>query len=108
LSKIELDESKDLQMIYSLEEITDEKGTENIDTNLLSRVTTDSTFDITPIDNYFPDEALLSLSLMLRFAKNINFLTTGDFPTHWSTKDKSKLLRDVQNFYWNDLTRSKS
>jgi hypothetical protein len=30
LSKIELDESKDLQMIYSQEEITDEKGTKNV------------------------------------------------------------------------------
>jgi hypothetical protein len=54
LSKIELDESEDLQMIYSLEKITDEKV-------FLSRVTTDSTSDITPIDDYFPDESLLSL-----------------------------------------------
>jgi len=102
LSKIELDESEDLQIIYSLEEITNEKGTENFDTDLLSRVTIDSTFDITPIDDYFPDESLLSLSLMPWFAKNINFLTTGDLPTHWCTQDKSKFLSDVQNFYWDD------
>jgi uncharacterized protein (UPF0335 family) len=102
LSKIELDESEDLQIIYSLEEITNEKGTENFDTDLLSRVTIDSTFDITPIDDYFPDESLLSLSLMPWFAKNINFLTIGDLPTHWCTQDKSKFLSDVQNFYWDD------
>jgi len=102
LNKIELDESEDLQMIYSLEEITDEKGTENVDMDLLSKVTTDSTSDITPIDDYFPDESLLSLSLMPWFAKNINFLTIGDLPTHWSTQDKSKFLSDVQNFYWDD------
>jgi len=65
LSKIEFDKSKDLQMIYSQEEITDKKGTENVDTNLLSRLTIDSTSDITPIDDYFPDESLLSLSSML-------------------------------------------
>jgi hypothetical protein len=41
-------------------------------------VTTDSTSDITPIDDYFPDESLLSLSSMPWFAKNINFLTTRD------------------------------
>jgi hypothetical protein len=64
LSKIELDESEDLQMIYSQEEITDEKNTENVDANLLSRVTTDSTSDITPINDYFHDESLLSLSSM--------------------------------------------
>jgi hypothetical protein len=82
LSKIKFDESEDLQMIYSQEKITDQKGTENVDTNLLSRLTIDSTFDITPIDDYFPDESLLSLSSMPWFAKNINFLVTGDLPTH--------------------------
>jgi hypothetical protein len=82
LSKIELDESKDLQMIYSQEEITDEKGTENVDAYLLSRVTTYSTSDITPIDDYFPNKSLLSFSSMPWFAKNINFLTSGFLPAH--------------------------
>jgi hypothetical protein len=82
LSKIELDESEDLQMIYSQEEITDEKDTENVDADLLSRVTTDSTSDITLIDDFFPDESLLSLSSMPWFAKNINFLVTRDLPAH--------------------------
>jgi hypothetical protein len=82
LSKIEFDESEDLQMIYSQEKIMDKKGTENIDADLLSRVTTDSTSDITLIDDYFPDESLLSLSSMPWFAKNINFLAIGDLPTH--------------------------
>jgi hypothetical protein len=49
LSKIELDEFEDLQMIYSQKEITDEKDTENVDADLLSRVTIDSTSDITLI-----------------------------------------------------------
>jgi hypothetical protein len=43
LSKTEFDESEELQMIYSQEEITDEKGTKNIVTDHLSRLTTDST-----------------------------------------------------------------
>ncbi|KAL9342104.1 hypothetical protein Peur_065429 [Populus x canadensis] len=102
LSKIEFDESADLQMIYSQEEITDEKDTENVDADLLSKVTTDSTSDITPIDDYFPDESLLSLSSMPWFAKNINFLATGDLPTHWSTEDKGKFLNEVKKFYWDD------
>jgi len=82
LSKNKLDEFEDLQMIYSQEEITNEKGTENVDADLLSRVTTDSTPDIIPIDDYFPDESLVSLSSMPWFAKNINFLATGDLPAH--------------------------
>jgi hypothetical protein len=85
LSKIEFDESEDLQMIYSQEEITDKKGIGNVDTNHLSRLTTDSTSDITPIDDYFPNESILSLSSMPWFAKNINFLAIGDLLTHWST-----------------------
>jgi hypothetical protein len=64
LSKIEFDEFADLQMIYSQEEITNEKGTKNIDTDHLSRLIIDSTSDITPIDDYFPEESLLSLSSM--------------------------------------------
>jgi hypothetical protein len=82
LSKIEFNESEDLQMIYSQEEITDEKGTENVDVDLLSRVTTDSTSDITLIDDYFPHESLLSLSPMPWFANHINFLATRDLSAH--------------------------
>jgi len=48
----------------------------------LSRLTIDSTSDITPIDDYFPDESLLSLSPMPWFANHINFLATGDLPAH--------------------------
>ena len=51
-------------MIYSQEEIKDKKGTENVDVDLLPRLTIDSTSDITPIDDYFPEESLLSLSSM--------------------------------------------
>jgi hypothetical protein len=53
LSKIEFDESEELQMIYSQEEIEDKKGTENVDTDHLSRLIIDSTSEITPIDAYF-------------------------------------------------------
>jgi len=82
LSKIELDESEDLQIIYSQEEIADEKGTENVVTDHLSKLTIDSTSDITPIDDYFHDKSLLSRSPMPWFANHINFLATGDLPTH--------------------------
>jgi len=76
VSKTEFDEYIDLQMIYPQEEIKEKKGTENVDTDLLSRLTIDSTSDITPIDDYFLDESLLFLSSMPWFAKNINFLAS--------------------------------
>ena len=77
LSKTKFDESEELRMIYSLEEIEDKKGTENVDANLLSRVTTDSTSNITPINDYFPDESLFSISTMPWYANIVNFLVSG-------------------------------
>ncbi|KAL9350761.1 hypothetical protein Peur_058016 [Populus x canadensis] len=82
MSKTEFEEYADLQMIYSQEEIEEKKGTENVDANHLSKLTIDSTSDIPPINDYFSDESLLSLSLMPWFAKNINFLASGFLPTH--------------------------
>jgi len=88
LSKIEFDESEELRMIYSQEEIKDKKGTNNVVADHLSKLTIDSTSDIPPIDDYFPDESLLSLSPMSWFANFVNFLALGYLPTHWSTQDK--------------------
>jgi len=69
-------------MIYFQEEVEEKKGTENVDTDLLSRLTIDSTSYITSINDYFPDESLLSLSSIPWFAKNINFLASGFLPAH--------------------------
>jgi hypothetical protein len=69
-------------MIYSQEEIKDKKGTDNVVADHLSKLTTYSTSDIPPIGDYFPNESLLSLSLMPWFANHINFLTTGDLSAH--------------------------
>jgi DNA-directed RNA polymerase beta subunit len=82
LSKTKFDESEELQMIYSQEEIKDKKGTDNVVTDHLLKLIIDSTFDIPPIDDYFPDKSLLSLSPMLWFANFVNFLTTGDLLAH--------------------------
>ena len=64
LSKTEFDKSEELQMIYSHEEIKDKKGTDNVVADHLSKLIIDSTSDIPPIDDYFPDESLLSISTM--------------------------------------------
>ena len=42
------------------EAINDEKGTENVVADHLSKLTINSTSDITPINDYFPDEYFLS------------------------------------------------
>ncbi|KAL3577714.1 hypothetical protein D5086_019218 [Populus alba] len=74
--------------------IKDKKGTENVVADHLSRLTTDSRSDITPIDDYFPDESLFSVSTMPWFANIVNFLVSGQLPTHWSTQDKRKCIPD--------------
>ena len=73
MSKTDFNEFEDLQMIYSQEEIKDKKGTKNV---IVDQLTIDSTSDITLIDDYFPDESLLSLSSMPWFANHINFLSS--------------------------------
>jgi hypothetical protein len=82
--------------------IKDKKGTKNVVSDHLSRLTIDSTPDITQINDYFPDESLLSISTMPWFANIGNFLAIGDLPNHWSTQDKRKFLNEVKNFYWDD------
>jgi len=79
--------------------IKDKKGTENVVADHLSRLTTDSRSDITPIDDYFPDESLFSVFTMPWFANIVNFLVSGQLPAHWSTQDKRKFLNEVKNFY---------
>ena len=59
----------------------------------MSKLTIDSTSDITLIDDYFPDESSISID---------NFLASGFLPAHLDTQDRRKFLSDVQNFYWND------
>jgi hypothetical protein len=92
-----------VQWILLLQEfditIKDKKGTENVVADHLSRLTTDSRSDIAPIDDYFPDESLLSVSTMSSFANIVNFLVSGQLPAHWSIQDKTKFLNKVKNFY---------
>jgi len=54
--------------------IKDKKVTEYVVADHLSRLTTDSRSDITPIDDYFPDESLFSVSTMSLFVNIVNFL----------------------------------
>jgi hypothetical protein len=82
--------------------IKDKKGTDNVVADHLSKLIIDSTSDIPPIDDYFSNESLLSLSPMPWFANFVNFLALGYLSAHWSTQDKRKFLNKVKSFYWDD------
>jgi hypothetical protein len=79
--------------------IKDKKGTENVVADHLSRFTAYSRSDITPIDDFFPDESLFYVSTIPWFANIVNFLVSEQLSTHWSTQDKRKFLNEVKNFY---------
>jgi hypothetical protein len=62
--------------------IKDKKGTENVVADHMSRLTIDSTSDITQNNDYFPDEYLLYVATMPWFANIVNFLVSGHLPAH--------------------------
>jgi len=68
----------------------------------LSRLTSDLKSDITPIDDYFPDESLLSVCTLPWFGNIVNFLVSRQLLAHWSTEDKGRFLNEVKKFYWDD------
>jgi len=98
----EVNHDSEIFETFKQEGIKDEKGTENVVADHLSRLTTNSRSDITPINDYFPDESLLCISTMPWFANIDNFLTSGFLPAHLDTQDKIKFLSDMQKFYWDD------
>jgi len=74
--------------------IKDKKGTENIIVDHLSRLTINSTSDITQINDYFPDESLLSISTMPWFVNIVNFLfaISLEYPKQKKVFERSKEL----------------
>jgi hypothetical protein len=80
---------------FKEEGIEDEKGTENVVTDHLSKLTIDSTSDITPIDDYFLGQSSLSIASIPWSANIDNFLASGFLPAHLDTQNKRKFLSDV-------------
>jgi len=72
--------------------IKDKKGTENIVADHLSRLTTYSRSDITPIDDYFYDESLLSVSTMPWFSCFRIFASSLEYPRQKKVLERSEEL----------------
>jgi len=98
----EVNHDSEIFETFKQEGIKDEKGTENIVADHLSKLTIDSTSDITPIEEYFPDQSSLSIASIPWSANIDNFLALGFLPAHLDTQDKRKFLRNLKNFYWDD------
>ena len=76
--------------------IKDKKGAENVVADHLSRLTYKFYTDITPINDFFPNEFLFSITSMPWYANIVNFLITGKMPMQWNTQDKKKYLVEVK------------
>ena len=55
-----------------------------------------------PINEYFLDEQLLSISVDPWYADIVNYLATKEIPSFWSKQDKCKFLSQVKYFYQDD------
>jgi hypothetical protein len=58
----EVNHDSEIFKTFKQERIEDEKGTENVVANHLSKLTIDSTFDISPIEEYFHGQSSLSIA----------------------------------------------
>ncbi|KAL4296425.1 hypothetical protein GQ457_12G013270 [Hibiscus cannabinus] len=82
--------------------IRDKKGVENVVADHLSRLVCDTSFESTSINDTFPDEQLLSVSVTPWYADIANYLATGKIPFQWDLQDKRKFLNEVRKFCWDD------
>ncbi|XP_062080514.1 uncharacterized protein LOC133785279 [Humulus lupulus] len=83
-------------------EIRDKKGSENVVADHLSRIVVETNNDSTTITETFPDEQLMHISSLPWYADIVNYLVTGEIPSHWSKHDKSKFYSEVKHFMWDD------
>ena len=82
--------------------IKDKKGVENVVADHLSRLTFDSHPESPPIVETFPDEQLLAIDTLPWYTDIVNYLATGEIPSHWSLVDKKRFLALAQQFHFDD------
>ena len=80
--------------------IKDKKGSDNVIADHLSRLS--NAPSSLPINENFPDEQLLSISIDPWYADIVNYLVTKETPSSWSKQDKCKFMSQVKYFYWDD------
>ncbi|XP_074318668.1 uncharacterized protein LOC141655487 [Silene latifolia] len=91
-------------------EIRDKKGVENVVADHLSRLINLNIDNGLPINDYLPDDHLLSLSLGEApwYADIVNYLVSGIIPHDYNYHKKKKFFHDVKHYYWDDPCLYKS
>ena len=82
--------------------IKDKKGVENVVANHLSRLVPESISHGLPIGDSFPNEQLFALVHCPWYADIVNYLVTGQIPSHWTSQKKRKFMVDIKKYYFDD------
>ncbi|KAD3639948.1 hypothetical protein E3N88_29171 [Mikania micrantha] len=83
-------------------EIRDKKGCENVVADHLSRIMLEEE-DVSPdINDQFPDEYLMSVSVDPWYANFANYLAAGTLPEDWSRKRKQQFYSQVKHYFWDE------
>ena len=86
-------------------EIRDKKGSENLVADHLSRLDQGNGVvgDNVPINELFPEEALLAVSMSTPwYADFVNYIVGGVLPDDLSYQQKKKFLFDVKHYFWEE------
>ncbi|XP_050133226.1 uncharacterized protein LOC126609327, partial [Malus sylvestris] len=82
-------------------EIRDNKGSENVVADHLSRLVHEE--DVVPIPETFPDEQLMSIEVSVPwYADLVNYLASKVIPNELNKNQRDKLKYDARNYVWDD------
>ena len=76
--------------------IKDKKGVENVVADHMSWLVLETTSEVLPIGDTFPDEQLIALVNCPWYADIVNYLVTGHIPPQWTSQQKRKFLVDIK------------
>ena len=83
-------------------EIKDKKGSENVVADHLSRIKVMDDVSTKDINETFPDEHLLTVSVVPWYANIVNFLSAGKIPEHWAKRKKQQFLAQAKQYIWDE------
>ncbi|GJU99721.1 reverse transcriptase domain-containing protein [Tanacetum coccineum] len=85
-------------------EIKEKKGAENVGTDHLSRIENDETSEYDEIDDNFPDETLMEISIkeIPWFTYFENYLVGNIITKGMTYQQKNKFFSDLKNYFWEE------
>ncbi|XP_073106151.1 transposon Ty3-I Gag-Pol polyprotein isoform X1 [Elaeis guineensis] len=85
-------------------EIRDKKGSENVVADHISRILVEHTIGIDEVKEKFSDEQLFAISSSRPpwFAHIVNYLSTGQVPSHWTKQEKDRFFSQIKHYFWEE------